>query len=631
MQSKIASTINAIRDAAGWRLRRVFGDRKVDSVMIACARRWRPLLKKPVFIGVTGSAGKTTTKELVLGMLSHKGRGVGNDGSFSNIDKLAEAILRCSPTHTFFVTELSEHRLNEMDDNLVLVQPSIGIVTTVGDDHSSAEYPREAIVREMGKLIAYLPRTGTAILNADDPNVLGMASHCIAKVMTYGVSPNAELRAEDISSVWPDRLRMTLLYAGERVPLQTRLCGTHWISSVLGTVGGGLATGLTLAECAEGLASVEPFDGRMQAVTTPDGITFIRDDFKAPLWTLDACFEFMKSARSTRKIIVIGDLSDTGPTKKGATYAKTAVLAQSIADITVFIGPWASSTLKTRTPGRHDALHAFSHVRDAAQFINSITRRGDLVLLKGSNRQNHLLRIILARSEKVNCWRDDCRKVFFCNQCSDIDKPSGAPLLLHRPTGQDKEPEGSPPSVFKATQHAQVIIGLGNPQQEYEGTPHNIGYEVLDHFAASLDLAWTQTPEAWIASGSSEGKPFYLIKVRTPMNGTGAGLKHLSQTMGFSPEQCILVLDELDFPLGVVRQRMGGGAGGHRGIASIFEAFQTDAFRRLKIGVGQTDVMPDRVSYVLTPFDEQCRPALQLAVSTAQTRLQEMLRQHGVP
>lgn len=630
MQSKIASTINTLRDAAGWRLRRVFGDRKVDSVMIACARRWRALLKKPVFIGVTGSAGKTTTKELILGMLSHKGRGVGNDGSFNNIDKLAEAILRSFPTHTFFVTELSEHRLNEMDDNLVLVQPSIGIVTTVGDDHSSAEYPREAVVREMGKLIAYLPRTGTAILNADDLNILEMANHCIAKVITYGVSPVADLRAEDISSVWPDRLRMTLLYAGERVQLQTRLCGTHWIPSVLGAVGAGLATGMTLTECAEGLASVEPFDGRMQAVTTPDGVTFIRDDFKAPLWTLDACFEFMKSARSTRKIIVIGDLSDTGPTK-GATYAKTAVLAQSIADVTVFIGPWASSTLKTRAPGNQDALHAFSHVRDAAQFINSITRSGDLVLLKGTNRQNHMQRIILARSDQVNCWRDDCRKVFFCNQCSDIGKPSGAPLLLHRSIEQSKQPEGSPAGLFKAMRHEQVIVGLGNPEPQYVGTPHNIGYQVLDHFATSLGLTWTQTPEAWTAKGSSEGQPFYLIKVRTPMNGTGVGLKHLSQAMGFSPEQCILVLDELDFPLGVVRKRMSGGAGGHRGIASILEAFQTDAFRRLKVGVGQTDVKPDRIAYVLTPFDEQFRPALQLAISTAQTRLQEMLRQHGVP
>ena len=85
---------------------------------------------------------------------------------------------------------------------------------------------------------------------------------------------HADLRAEDVRSVWPERLQMTLLRGGERVALHTRLCGTHWVPAVLGTVGGGLAAGMTLAECAQALASVEPFDGRMQPVTTPGGVTF---------------------------------------------------------------------------------------------------------------------------------------------------------------------------------------------------------------------------------------------------------------------------------------------------------------------------------------------------------------------
>ena len=93
MHSFPYKTFIRVRNAIGWRLRRVFGDHAVDAAMISCARRWRPLLKKPLFIGVTGSAGKTTTKELLLGMLSHKGQAVGNEGSYSNIDKQAEALL----------------------------------------------------------------------------------------------------------------------------------------------------------------------------------------------------------------------------------------------------------------------------------------------------------------------------------------------------------------------------------------------------------------------------------------------------------------------------------------------------------------------------------------------------------
>jgi aminoacyl-tRNA hydrolase len=629
MSSRLSKTVNLLRDAIGWRLRGVFGDRRVDSVMIACARRWRPLLKKPVFIGVTGSAGKTTTKELLLGMLSHKGGAVGNDGSYSNIDKIAEALLRLMPWHSYFVTELSGHRSGEMDENLPLVQPSIGIVTLIGDDHASAAYPREAIIREKSKLIAALPPTGTAVLNADDPAVLGMAAVCKAKVITYGVSSDADLRAEDISAVWPDRLQMTLVQGVQRVRLHTRLCGTHWVPAVLGTVGGGLATGMTLAECAEALATVEPFDGRMQPVTTPDGVTFVRDDFKAPWWTLDSCFDFMRAARAKRKIIVVGELSDVGATK-GNSYAHAATRSQDIADLTVFVGAWSSSALKARRPGKSDALHVFAHVRDAADYINGVTREGDLVLLKGTNRQDHLLRVILARTGAVACWRDDCRVVLFCDQCDKRMKPSGAPLLLQSQRTGQNGPQTVAAHVNCVAPYEQVIVGLGNPEAIYAGTPHNIGYELVDQLAATQGLTWSTHPEAWIARGELDGRPVCLIKIRLAMNATGAGLKRMSESMGFLPEQCLLVLDDLDLPIGSAKARQRGGSGGHRGVASILEAFQTDAFRRIKIGVGQTGVGRNRAEYVLTPFDAGSRAAVDVALSTAMARVHDLLAHPAV-
>ncbi|WP_222102235.1 glutamate ligase domain-containing protein, partial [Candidatus Propionivibrio aalborgensis] len=333
----------------------------------------------------------------------------------------------------------------------------------VRDDHSSKDYPREAIAEEKGKLIASLPATGTAVLNADDELVLAMAAKSVARIITYGLSPKAELRAEDISSVWPERLQMTLVRGSERIKLRTQLCGTHWVPCVLGAIGGGLAAGMTLDECARGIASVAPFDGRMQAVTTSDGVSFIRDDFKAPLWTLDTCFDFMKAAQARRKIIVFGEISDAG-LKKGAMYAKTARLAQKIADVTVFVGPWASSVLKAQKPGEENTLRAFGHVRDAAEYIKSIKREGDLVLIKGTNRQDHLQRIILAQSGKVACWCEDCDRVSFCNACPDLNKPSGAPLLLRQQISEASTPKAPPSGPHILEPELQVIVGLGNPE-----------------------------------------------------------------------------------------------------------------------------------------------------------------------
>ena len=442
--------------------------------MISCARRWRPLLKKPLFIGVTGSAGKSTTKELLLGMLSHKGQAVGNEGSYSNIDKQAEALLRLAPIHSFFVTELSGHRPGEMDDNLPLVRPSIGIVTVVRDDHSSNGYPREAIAEEKGKLIASLPASGTAVLNADDELVLAMAARSAARVITYGLSPNAELRAEDISSVWPERLQMTLVRGSERIK--------------------------------------------------PVSYTHLR------------------------KIIVIGELQDIA-SQKGAKFAKTAILAQEIADITIFVGPWASSVLKARKPGAGDTLRTFSHVRDASEYINSISREGDLILLKGANRQDHLLRIILARNGDVACWRDDCNRFSFCNECPDRNKPSGLPVLMASATVPDAANLAPPSGLCPIEHNEQVIVGLGNPESRYAGTPHNVGYEAVERLATSWGLTWEITPEVCIARGSVNGTRISLVKIQTAMNLIGSGLKQLSESVAFSPEQCILVFDDLDLPL----------------------------------------------------------------------------------
>jgi UDP-N-acetylmuramoyl-tripeptide--D-alanyl-D-alanine ligase len=624
MPRTIKQNLHRVRDALAWRLHRLLGDRVVYGTLLASARFWRRLLKKPVFIGVTGSAGKTMTKELMLGMLSHKGKGVGNFSSYNNIEEIAKPMLRLRPTHKFFVTELTGDKPNAMDKPLALVQPSIGIVTVVRDDHSSKDYPREAIAVEKGKLIAALPATGTAVLNADDELVLAMAARSSARVITYGLSPNAELRAEEISSVWPERLQMTLVRGSERIKLSTQLCGTHWIPSVLGAIGGGLATGMTLAECAKGIASVAPFDGRMQPVTTPDGVTFIRDDWKSTLWTFEACFDFMKTAHATRKIIVIGEISNVSNSKEEA-YKNTAIRAQEIADVTIFVGPWASSVLKARQPGEEDTLRAFSHVRDATEHIKSIAREGDLVLLKGGNKKDHLLRIILASSGDVACWRDDCNRYSFCNECSDRNKPSGLPLLVASAPVAHAPTQVRPSNLVTVHSDEQVIVGLGNPEARYSSTPHNVGYEVVERLATSWGLSWETYSKAWIARGSVNGKLVCLIKIKMAMNLTGAGLKQLSENMAFYPTQCVLVFDDADLPLGAVKARLNGSAGGHRGVASVLEAFQTDAIRRVKVGVGKVGEKLDRVTYVLTAFDEDSRTAIDQSILTAAARVLEMV------
>jgi UDP-N-acetylmuramoyl-tripeptide--D-alanyl-D-alanine ligase len=616
-----------VRAALNWRVRRLVGDASVDRVIVKVAGFWRARLSRPLFIGIAGSAGKTTTKELLQGILSYKKCGQANPSSLNALPEVAKTILRTHQTDDFCITELSEDRPGIMDAPLALLQPSIGIVTVVKNDHWSAFNSRASIGQEIGKLIAALPATGTAVLNADDELVMAMLANCQAKRLTYGLSPLAHLRAFNITSAWPDRLTMTLQIGDQDAYLRTQLCGTHWVPSVLGAIGGGLAAGLTLQECAQGIASVAPFNGRMQPVTTSNGVTFIRDDFKAPLWTVDACLDFMRAAQAKRKILVIGTLSDCGA-KTSQKHADVALQAQQIADITIFVGPWASHVHETRLPERQTILLGFSHVREAAHYLQGNTRAGDLVLLKGTNKQDHLLRLILARTANVACWRDNCERDDFCNRCPQLAQPCGPPTLHQIKTGQDSAETPTEPLVFTANE--QIIVGLGNPEPTYAGTPHNLGYAVLDQLADTLALPWQTTPGYWLARGAVGGRPVCLVKVRLPMNLIGAGLRQLAESPALNPLQCILVYDDLSLPIGTVRSRMNGGAGGHRGLASVLEAFQSDQFRRVKVGIGTPEATTDQADYVLRAFAEHHHAALNTALPVAQTRTLELVAAHPV-
>jgi UDP-N-acetylmuramoyl-tripeptide--D-alanyl-D-alanine ligase len=624
MRVEIGRLVVRARRAIAWRVRGVVGKQRIERAVVAIARPWRAVLAGTTFVGITGSAGKTTTKDLLIGVLSRRWRGVGSFASMNELPGVAGAILRTRPTHGFCAVEMSEDAPGALERPLALVRPTIGIVTVIGNDHWSAFRSREAIAQEVEQLIQSLPATGTAVLNADDPLVVSMAERARARVILYGTSPDAGLRAEDVRAAWPDRLRMTLVHGEERIPLNTQLCGSHWLPAVLGAIGGGLAMGIPLGECAAGIAAVAPFDGRMQPVTTASGVTFIRDDYKAPLWTVDGCFEFMKAARARRKFIVIGTLSDRG-SRGTEKYGSVAKRAQEVADVTIFVGDWASHVLKVRQPGKEDALRTFASVRDAASYIQVHAGEGDLVLLKGTNRQDHLYRIVLAYTGEIACWRDDCKLAVFCNVCPQRYGPVGP----HVQTSIDAPGEASLPSasspemVMKLGE--QVVVGLGNPDPKYAGTPHNVGYEVLDQLADSMALEWVASPEAWIARGSWEQQDVCLMKLRVAMNSSGVMLNRLAESLRFGPAQCILVHDDLDLPIGTVRARTSGGAGGHRGVASILGAFQTAAFRRVKVGVGRPGGIPNRVEYVLTAFDSASSEPVRSAIAAAQACVGDIL------
>ncbi|UCV01949.1 aminoacyl-tRNA hydrolase [Dechloromonas denitrificans] len=611
----------AISGALEWRIRSRIGDQLIDSSIIRIALKYRQLVNATQFIGIAGSVGKTTAKDILVGILSVCGKTSGTPLSLNAAPEVAKVVLRTRPWYRFCAAELGESSPGSLDTQLAVLQPSIGIITVVGDDHLTAFGSRSAIAREFAKLVEAIPAHGTIVLNIDDELVSGLHTYAKCPVLTYGTSANANLQATDITSIWPYPLQFTANFKGESVAIHTQLYSRQLLTSALAAIGGGLAAGLTLADCAQGISRTPPAEGRMQPVIAPRGITFIRDDFKSPAWTVRPLLEQLGAARAKRKIFVLGTISNCQ--HKEHEIFKLAQEALQVADIAIFTGRLASAALKAHRSGTESRLQAFTQIHDVATYLESIQQDGDLILLKGTNKKDHLIRISMSLMGTVNCWVDDCGRDMFCSECSHLQAHRGTPGTIAQLSAN---PASAAPETLLpvATPSDQVIIGLGNPGTEFARTPHNVGYETLDTLCSSAAGEWREYPEAWIAKASIDNCNLWLIKIKTAMNLTGPALKNLSEGMHFGADQCILVFDDIDMPIGKVRIRMSGSSGGHRGVASILDALQTDQLRRVKIGIKSASPTHFDTSAVLKQFDEAAYATIKQSFETAKEQLLEL-------
>jgi len=381
----------------------------------ALAARHRKARWHTLFIGVTGSAAKTTTKDLIWAALSARSLGHKSPGTHNAAHWVPRTVLEVQPDHDFCVMELGATGPGSLDRPLALVRPKVAVVTNVGGDHRSAFRSLEATAAEKGKLVAAAPANGLAVLNADDPLVLAMGARSRARVITYGLAEGADVRADEIGGAWPDRLAFVACYRGERVRVQTRFCGDHWVHAVLAALATAVGLDMPLRAAADAVSRVEPWSGRLSPMAV-GGVTFIRDECKASLWSVGPALRFLRAARAPRKVAVIGTISDYAG-RASSVYAGVAREALESADEVLFVGPQARRTAGARTHRRSAALHAFESLREASAWLEAHLRPGDLVLLKGSQRADHLLRLPLARRERVACWRRECRRIKFCDQC----------------------------------------------------------------------------------------------------------------------------------------------------------------------------------------------------------------------
>jgi UDP-N-acetylmuramoyl-tripeptide--D-alanyl-D-alanine ligase len=379
------------------------------------------------FVAVTGSCGKGTTIALAAAILSTAGKcqvGVGPRRTL-----VPDTIIGVKPSTRFCIQELHASTPGWVAKYVRLLKPQIGVVTMIGSDHYR-EYHRglEAIAREKGLLVERLPPSGVAILNIDDALVHDMAKRGRARVITFGRSPQADVRAVDVSGVWPNRLSMQVAHGHETVQVETKFVGELWVASVLAAIALGIACGVDLKTCAEAVKTVKPVFGRYSVHTRSDGASYVLDSYKASLWTIAEGLAFMRRAAAPRKTVVFGNISHH-PGKDGRTYRRVAQDALAVADRVVFVGPKAAHIDKFPQGEDRERLFGFQTSYEANAFLHNHATPGELIYVKAGIR-DHLERVMLSELDKVVCWRERCGLWKPCMGCSWYRKSRKPPLGL---------------------------------------------------------------------------------------------------------------------------------------------------------------------------------------------------------
>ena len=361
---------------------------RVDNSLSALqqiARFWRRKLDLHV-IGITGSVGKSSTKEMVAEVLGMRYRTLKSPGNLNNEIGLPLSILRLGSGYERAVLEMGFYVSGEIAFLCDIAQPSIGIVTNIGTVHAERAGSQEAIFTGKSELVQSLPPApqGTAILNFDDPWVRKMEEKTRARIFFYGLSSEADLWADEIQGLGLDGIRFRLHYQSEILHARVPLIGRHSVHTALRAAAAGLVEGLTWQEIFEGLRQGNT-QLRLVAVRSRTGALLLDDTYNASPESMLAAINLLDELEG-RKIAVLGDMLELGPYERQG-HEMVGLRAAHVADVLITLGPRARVIAETaRKSGMSRSnIHEFDELEPIVAWLEKNLTSADAALIKGSH------------------------------------------------------------------------------------------------------------------------------------------------------------------------------------------------------------------------------------------------------
>jgi UDP-N-acetylmuramoyl-tripeptide--D-alanyl-D-alanine ligase len=353
------------------------------------AALWRNIFSVPL-IGISGSNGKTTTKEMLTTILQQEGMTLKNQGNLNNWIGLPLSLFALNKDHRFAVMEMGMNHRGEISRLCQIARPDVGLLTNVGPAHLEGLGSMEAIAEAKGELFESLEPHHWAVINIDDSRIRERAHFCRARKMTFGLNPAAMVRADKISLA-PLKSIFRIHFQGEAEDVVLPVPGEHNIPNALGAAGAALSLGLSLSKVRDGLNKFILPEHRLQIKKGLKGIELIDDTYNANPASLKAALSTFQSFRQGKGGgVVLGDMLELGNQALEAHREIGKLIGKMGLDYLLVIGPLSGEIVKEALEGDRPPQQTFwaqRHV-ELLERLYQIIRPGDILLIKGSHGMN---------------------------------------------------------------------------------------------------------------------------------------------------------------------------------------------------------------------------------------------------
>jgi len=351
------------------------------------AKRWREL--HPVrAMGITGSNGKTTTKDMVAQVLSLNRKVLRNEGNLNNRIGVPLTLLKLDQSHEVAVVELGTSEPGEIARLCEILRPQLGLITQIAPAHLEKLGSIDGVAKEKGELFRFLSREDVALVNLDDPHIVALSEECEARRVTYGFEGEPMIRGDELRPFAPEGASFTLVLPEERVRVRLKGQGMPILKCAIAASAACWALGAKAEEILRGLESFKPQWGRLNIVELPNGMTLIDDSYNANPSSMSSALELLCKGGEGRKVAILGEMRELG-SMAGAAHRDLGRQAAEIGvDFLVAIGQWseevASGAREAKSPRRPEEVLAVESFEDCEELLKTRLKRGDRILVKGS-------------------------------------------------------------------------------------------------------------------------------------------------------------------------------------------------------------------------------------------------------